>query len=212
MKRLGAWQRIVRRYRFAAVGAALVAAGLGQAVGQASATASAAVSFSVFAGATGTYTGLNLAKNLGFTAGADVTLRSRFGLYPSIEVRGTYPVDSGRSVGEKNILAGINLSRHLGRLEPYGDILAGRGELDFVNPFPNPTDTILYSQTASVVIAPGGGVNFRATDHFYGKADFQFERYETPVTTSGTIYSKAFTLGIAYHLPLGGLGHGLRFR
>jgi hypothetical protein len=65
-------------------------------------------------------------------------------------------------------------------------------------------------QTASTVISPGAGVNLFFSDHFAFKGDFQFQHYDSPVTTSGSVYSKAFTIGLVYRLPLGGLGHGRR--
>lgn len=190
----------------------VLAAGIsGHARGQATATATAGLQLSAFGGATGTYTGIGLGKNLSITAGADVTFRPFFfGLFPSVEVRGTFPVDKGSVAGEKNVLAGLVVARHLGRIQPYGDILVGRGELKFVKPYPNPADTEVYIQTASAVISPGAGANVFFTPNFALKGDFQFEHYESPVTASGAVYSKAFTLGVTYHLPFGGLGHGRR--
>lgn len=189
---------------------ALAGAGAERASAQALPTATAGVQFSVFGGATGVFTGVGLGKNLSITAGADATIRPFFTLFPSLEVRGTYPVDSGHVGGERNVLVGLKLARHLGRLQPYGDILAGRGEIKFSPPYPNPSDTIIYAQTASLVISPGAGVDYGLTEYLSFKGDFQFQRYEAPVTTSGYVYSKAFTLGITYRLPFGGLGHGRR--
>ena len=188
----------------------VVAGMAGSAFGQASATASAGLQLSVFGGATGVYTGVALGRNLSITAGADATFQPRFGLYPGIEVRGTYPVNSGSVDGEKNLLGGLVVGRHLGRIQPYGDILVGRGEIHFKTPYPNPTDTEVYIQTASTVISPGAGADVLLTDRFALKADFQFQHYESPVTASGAVYSKAFTLGLTYRLPFGGLGHGRR--
>ncbi len=190
----------------------VAAAGLsGSAWGQAGATATAGLQLSVFGGATGVYTGVGLGKNLSITAGADATFRPFRGLFPSVEVRGTYPVDSGALDGQKNILAGLTVGPHLSWIQPYGDILVGRGEIDFKTPYPNPQDTEVYVQTASAVLSPGAGANFFFSEHFAGKADFQFQHYSSPVTTSGSVYAKAFTLGLTYRLPLGGLGHGRRF-
>jgi len=165
---------------------------------------------SAFGGATGVYTGIGLAKNLSITAGVDATFRPLFGLFPSVEVRGTYPVDKGQIDAQKNVLGGLALGPHIGRIQPYGDVLVGRGEIDFVTPYPNPTDTELYVQTASTVISPGAGVNYFFSDHFALKGDFQFQHYESPVTASGSVYSKAFTIGLTYRLPFGGLGRGRR--
>ena len=180
------------------------------AYGQASATASASIGLSTFAGVSGVFTGIQLAKNLSVTAGADITFHPRFGLFPSAEVRGTYPVVTGSVGGERNILFGLNVSRHLNRLQPYGDLLGGLGEIKFNTPFPNTANTLVYSQVASPVVSPGGGMNYLVTDRFGVKADFQMQIYPNNPVTSGSIYSKSFTLGVTYRPYLGGLGHGRR--
>jgi len=191
--------------------AVLAVAGRSSAHGQAVPTATAGVQFSTFGGVTGAYTGVGLGRNLSITAGVDATFRPLFlGLYPSAEVRGTYPVDRGSVDGQKNVLGGLVLARHLGRLQPYGDILVGRGEVDYNPPRANPTGTALYVQTGSLVISPGAGCNVQLNEHFDFKGDFQLQRYSTPVEASGSTYAKDFTLGIVYRLPFGGLGHGRR--
>ena len=184
---------------------------LAQAHGQAVPTASAGIHFSAFAGVTGNYTGISLGRNLSITAGGDATFRSFFGLYPSLEVRGTYPVDSGHVDGQKNVVGGLVLSRHLDRLQPYGDILFGRGEIRYTPPLPDRGYTALYVQSVSNVISPGAGCDVLLTPHFGFKGDFQLQRYDSPVTTTGTAYSKAFTAGVVYQIGLGGLGRGRHF-
>jgi hypothetical protein len=69
---------------------------------------------------------------------------------------------------------------------------------------------VVYAQTASTVLSPGAGANLFLSDHFALKADFQFQHYQSPVTASGSVYAKAFTLGLTYRLPFGGLGHHRR--
>jgi hypothetical protein len=178
--------------------------------GQASPTAVAGVQLAAFGGVTGTFTGVGLGKNLAITAGVNATFRPIFGWFPGIEVRGTYPVNSGPIDGQRNVLGGLVFGRHIRWIQPYGDILVGRGEIKFVTPYPNPADTELYAQTASTVLSPGAGANLFVSDHFAVKADFQFQHYESPVTTSGSVYAKAFTIGLTYRLPFGGLGHQRR--
>jgi hypothetical protein len=193
--------------RFAGAGL-LILAGLGaaEAHGQATPTATAAVQFSGFGGVSGVYTGLGLGRNLSVTAGADMTLRSFYGLYPGVEVRGTYPVDDGSVDSQRNILGGLVVSRHLGNLQPYGDILFGRGQINYSPPYLNPAGTIYYVQSTSDVISPGAGVNYFVSNRLGFKGDFQFQRYLSPATPSGSVYSKSFTLGVVYRLNLGGLG------
>ena len=202
-----------RRALFFGVGmVVLTVAGLGRAGAQAVPTATAGMQISAFGGATGTFTGVGFGKNLGVTAGVDVTFRPLFTLFPSVEVRGTYPVDRGQVDGQKNVLGGLKLARHLGRLEPYGDVLFGRGEIDYRPPLANAADTILYQQTASSVLSLGAGCDVFLTDRLGFKGDFQFQKYESPVTASGNVFAKAFTVGVVYRLPFGGLGRGRSFR
>ncbi len=187
------------------------ALGLVRADGQALPTATESLTLSVFGGVNGTYTGILLGRDAGITAGIDAGVRPFFGWYPAIEVRGTYAFDHGSVDYQKNVLGGLVFSRHLfDRYQPYGDILVGRGQINFVQPYPNPQYTIEYLQTASTVISPGAGLNVQLTDHFSARGDFQFQHYDSPVTTSGSVYSKAFTIAIVYRIGFGGLGHGRR--
>jgi hypothetical protein len=183
----------------------------GRANGQALPTATESLTLSVFGGVNGTYTGIGLYKDAGITAGFDAGIRPFFGWYPAVEVRGTYAFDHGALDYQKNVLGGLVFSRHLyDRFQPYGDILVGRGQINFVHPYANPQDTIEYVQTASTVISPGAGLNVQLNDHFSAKGDFQLQHYDSPVTTSGSVYSKAFTIAVVYRIGFGGLGHGRR--
>ncbi len=170
---------------------------------QASPTASRALDLSAYAGLSGVYTGLETAKNLSITGGGNVEFRRFFGIHPAIEVRGMYPIKTGGLVSERNILGGIRVSHLFGRLNVYGDALFGRGELIYINGFIDPTGTIEYLQNPTNVLSGGGGVDFRLTDRFGIKADAQLQRYGTPVTSSGHLYSKPLTLAVVYHFNFG---------
>jgi opacity protein-like surface antigen len=174
---------------------------------QAMPTASRIFTLSAFGGATGTYTGLAGGKNLGITAGGDIGFKPFHSFYPSVEVRGTYPIDDGQVDSQKNILFGPKVERYYGSFRPYVDFFYGRGKIDYLNGgFPNPSGTLLYIDSVSNVFAAGGGLDITLTDHFAIKLDGQFQRYGTPVTTSGSLYSKPFTLGVVYRF--GGLYPG----
>jgi hypothetical protein len=166
---------------------------------QAFATASRPFSLSAFGGATGTWTGLDGGKNIGITAGGDIGFRPFHRFYPSAEVRGTYPVDNGQIDSQKNILFGIKVERYFGDLHPYGDFLYGRGKIIYENGgYPNPSGTLLYLDSVSNVFSGGGGLDVTLTQHFALKIDAQFQRYASPVTTSGSLYSKPITIGVVY--------------
>ncbi len=170
---------------------------------QAAPTASRAFDLSAFGGLSGVYTGLGDGKNLSITAGVDLGFRSFFGLHPALEIRGMYPVDSGQLVSEKNVVGGVKVYKTFRRFTPYGDILFGRGLIKYINGVNDPTDTFEYFQNPTNVLSGGGGVDFNLTDHFSVKADGQYQRYNSPVTTSGHLYSKPLTLGVVYKFNFG---------
>ncbi len=176
---------------------ALVTCSLAQ--GQAIPASTRPFSLSVFGGATGTFTGLDSGKNLGITAGADVNLKPFFRFYPSAEVRGTYPIDGGSVASEKNVLFGPRIERYYGNFRPYVDALYGRAKIVYENGgYPNTSLTLLYINSVSNVYSFGGGLNYTLTGHFALKVDGQFQHYSVPVNASGTIYSKAVTVGVVY--------------
>ncbi|NYF79175.1 hypothetical protein [Granulicella arctica] len=165
---------------------------------QADPTATQRLRLSAFGGATGTDTGLNSGKNIGITAGLDLGFRSFFSLRPSVEVRGTYPIDKGSVDSQKNFLGGLKVEERFGRFHPYADILFGRGQINYDGGYPNASNTLLVLRSVSNVISPGVGLDLDLTNHLAFKADAQIQRYETPVTTSGVLYSKPITLGVIY--------------
>jgi hypothetical protein len=155
---------------------------------------------SAFGGLTGTYTGLSGGKNLGITAGADLRVYDFHRYMVSGEVRGTTAIDGGVIDRQKDILAGVRVHRRFnGFIEPYADILIGRGKINYESGgYLNAAQTLVYSSSPSTVISPGGGVDLLMGEQFAVKLDAQFEHWDTPVNTSGTIYAKALTAGIVY--------------
>ena len=106
-------------------------------------TATQQMSLSAWGGVTGTLVNLpevingrpsNLftgGRNIGISAGVDLRVWQYHGILPSVEIRGTYPVDSGNAAGEENGMVGLKLERQFGRFHPYGDFLFGRGEIKY---------------------------------------------------------------------------------
>ncbi len=170
---------------------------------QALPTAERAISLSAFGMGTGTYTGIEGGKNLDITAGLDVGLRSFGPVRPVVELRGTYPVDSGRVVSEKNALLGLKIETLESlRIHPYGDFLFGRGEMHYAgNGFV--VGPIAYNYTSTNVFSFGGGVDLDLTAHYALKADYQLQSWSTPVTASSTAHPQAMSLGIIYRFNVG---------
>jgi hypothetical protein len=185
-------------FRIAVIAFALIACARIHA--QAKPTATEATSLSVFAGATGLYTGLSSGRNISFTAGIDYRILTIYGLEPSIEVRGTYPIDDGSVDAQQNFLAGIRISKPYRRFHPYGDVLYGRGEINYEGRgYITPDNRYIFQQSFSNVLAGGGGIDIDLAPSFALKADAQLWHQNVPVTASGTLNSTAITLGVVYH-------------
>ncbi len=154
---------------------------------------------SAFAAATGTYTNLAGGKNLGITAGADLTfLRFRL-VKPALEIRGTYPVDSGHIDSQKSFLLGPRVEYPLDRLHPYADFLVGRGQIDYLNGGFPVGCCLDYISSNTFIYSPGVGLDFDLSHFLAVKADAQFQHWNTPVTASGSINPTALSLGLVYN-------------
>ena len=166
---------------------------------QAIPAASRPFALSAFGGATGTFTGLAGGKNVGITAGFDITFKPYHSYYFSGEIRGTYPFDDGKVDSQRNFLYGVKVERYFNNLHPYVDFLYGRDKIDYESPgYPNPAGTLLYIDSVSNIFSVGGGLDYTLTGHFAIKIDGQFQRLGTPVTSSGSIYSGPITVGVVY--------------
>jgi len=172
------------------------------AFGQAAPAGTQQLQLSAFGGLTGTYIGFEGGKNLAITAGADVTYLGFRRFLPAFELRGTYPIDDGHISSEKNFLLGPKVTYPIGRLHPYADLLVGRGTLDYLNGgiiVITPNSALLYLSTNTFIFSPGVGLDYSLTHNIEAKVDGQFQHWNTPVTSSGSIYSKALTVGFVYN-------------
>ncbi len=170
---------------------------------QAEVTAARAISFTLFAGATGTRTGFGNTRNLSVTAGCDLDFQPANRLAFSLELRGTYPVDRGSLVAQKNILIGPRVRYQYRRFEPYANVLVGRGSLDFgPDGYLDPNHRLTYyTITDGNVFVGGGGLRYRMSDEWRVVVDLQEQRYATPVAASGHVMATAGTIGLAYTFP-----------
>ena len=171
--------------------------------GQASPTATRDVGLSAFGLLSGVDTGFNTSKNLSLTVGADIGLQPHWGLYPSLELRGTVPIASGDIASQKNFLAGIKVGRPYGRVTPYVNFLAGRAEFRYQNYPLTPDYSTYYIQSVSNLFSPGGGVDFAISNPLSLKLDGQVGLYSTPVTTSGRGVMTSGSVGLSYRFSFG---------
>ena len=148
------------------------------ALAQAISTASEMSRLSAFAGVSGVFTDILGGHNLSFTAGADLSFHRFWGVNPSAEFRGTIPFDSGSIAGESSLLGGIKFERPYGAFHPYGDVLVGRGAIEWQNGGFHPGD-ILYIRSTSMVYSAGGGVDMDVTGKWSAKLDLQYQFWPT---------------------------------
>lgn len=172
-------------------------------------TANKMLEISSFGALDGTYTGLSGGRNLGITAGVDLGIRSYHGFRPFLEGRGTYPIDGGQIDRQKNALGGVRVERQLlPSLRVYGDFLLGRGQIDYERGgYPSPDRRYLILSSTSNVYSPGAGAEYRLTQHVSGLVDVQIQRYDTPATASGTLWSKAMMVGARYRFDFNRHGY-----
>jgi hypothetical protein len=181
--------------------------GIGHA--QVAPTATQQLELSAFAGGTGTFTGLEGGKNLDITAGADLTFVGLRLVRPSIELRGSYPIDKGTISSQKGFLGGAKVEHPFGRLHPYVDFLIGRGEIDYgAGGFA--VGNVLYISSTSTIYSPGGGVDYNVARQIDLKADVQYQHWDTPVVASGVIHPVALTLGAVYRFDFNPRHHRSR--
>ena len=172
-------------------------------------TATQQLQLSAFAAGTGTFTDLEGGKNLGITAGADLTFLPLRFVRPSFEIRGTYPIDKGTISSQKNFLVGPNVEHAFGRLHPYVDFLIGRGGINY-GQGGFAVGNILFISSNSTIYSPGGGVDYNFTRRIDLKADLQYQHWDSPVVPSGVIHPVALSFGAAYRFDFNPRHHRSR--
>ncbi len=170
-------------------------------------TAIQRMQLSAFGGVSGVFTGLNGGKNFSLTTGVDLALPPLRFVRPTIEIRGTYPLDHGVIDSQKSILGGLRADFLLGRrIHPYADFLFGRGETHYGTGYP--FNNYEYILTTNYVYSPGVGLDYDLGSNFGVKVDGQYQRWSSAPTTSGIIYSKVGTVGLVYRFNFN--RHGMR--
>ena len=178
--------------------------------GQSLPTATKQLDLSTFVAGTGTFTDFRGGKNLAITAGADLTYLSLRLFRPSIEVRGTYPIDEGNINSQKSILAGPKVEHDFGRFHPYADFLVGRGEIDYLHDsltvcntnVPNIQQCYAFLSTNTTVYSPGGGLDYELGKGLAIKGDIQYQHWNAPTVpygVTGVVHPVAVSFGAVYH-------------
>lgn len=155
--------------------------------GQAVESANAGNSFiTVGGGASGFYLQYGERKNLGLTAWVDADTIRRFGF----EGEGRWlEYHQKANVHVETYLGGVRYHFNVNRFQPYAKALAGVGRFNF--PYN-------YAYGHYLVIAPGGGVDYRLTNRWSARADFEYQYW--PQFTYGAMSSVGGTIGIRFRV------------
>ena len=179
---------------------------------QAAPTAVRQIDFTAFGLVTGAFTGLasppggHQGRNLDITAGFDANLPSIYGVRPSLEIRGSYPIHDSNTDTQRELLGGVRAEYALHRLHPYGDFLIGGGHIDYGREdfgFITPSGLAITGYTTSTVLSPGVGVRYDLAHGFGAMADLQLQHWNSPVTESGHFFAKYLSAGVSYTFALG---------
>jgi len=145
--------------------------------------------FSIAAGATasGYQVQYGQQKLLGIAGVVDVDTRRRFGL----EAEGRWLMfNNPNQMQITTYMAGPRYHHSLGKFQVYGKGLVGIGQFTF--PYN-------YAQGNYLVIAPGGGVDYRWKRRIsFRLADFEYQIW--PQFTFGSMTSAGVSAGILYHI------------
>ncbi len=104
--------------------------------------------------------------------GAGFTVPHLHHIEPALDIRYTYLTN--QSVTETVFAGGLRLAYHAGRFHPYGDFLAGAGNIHFkeINPaYPD------YTHDNSLVYNYGGGADIDVTRTVALRFDFQEQHW-----------------------------------
>jgi len=136
-----------------------------------------------------TWTQFNGGRNTGITPGANLIFRPFFGISPSVEVRATFPINSGTQLGLESGLGGLGLTTHFRRYHPYLNALVGIGKPKFVNTFNGYSNTnlLIYQFDLGTDINtpfPGFAIRAEAATQHWNIANSYNNGIFTPITVS----------------------------
>lgn len=137
-------------------------------------------------GASGYYVQYGERKIGGLSAWVDADTIRRFG----VEGEGRWlEYHQTADVHVETYMIGPRYHFDIGRFQPYVKGLAGAGRFNF--PYN-------YAYGHYLVIAPGGGVDYRLSRHWSARADFEYQYW--PQFTFGPMSSVGGTVGLRYRI------------
>jgi hypothetical protein len=161
-------------------------------------TATQRLQLSTFLIATQTSSGFQGAKNFDITSGGDLTLLTLRYFNAGVELRGSYPIQSGSVIGQKSILAGLKLEYPKSIFRPYADLLVGRGRISYVGGG-YIAGTVKYIRSDSAVLSTGIGCDLYFTHRLAMRVDIQHQSWDSPAASSGRITPGLVSVGGTYN-------------
>lgn len=161
-------------------------------------TATQRLQLSTFLVATETSAGFQGAKNFDITSGTDLTVLTLRYFNTGVELRGSYPIQSGSVISQKSFLVGPKIDYPNGRFRPYVDLLVGRGRISYLDGG-YISGTVKYIRSDSAVLSPGIGCDLYFTHRVAMKVDIQYQSWESPASSSGRITPGVVSVGGTYN-------------
>jgi opacity protein-like surface antigen len=123
-------------------------------------------------------------ENIGLTGYVDADSARRFG----VEAEGRWlDYHQSHNIHAETYLAGLRYHFDVGRFQPYVKGLAGLGRFNF---------SYNYAYGRYFVLAPGGGIDYRLSERWSARADFEYQYW--PQFTFGAMSSPGATVGVRY--------------
>ncbi|MFC6645350.1 porin family protein [Granulicella cerasi] len=154
----------------------------------------------VFLTGTLTHTGF-VGSDRGLTGGVNYSLRHIFGFEPAAELRATTSLFSASDAAhERSFFLGPVVRRRIGRFEPYGDFLWGRGTITYPGTYLYEDNQ--YVRTAGGTHEYGGGLGIRLNDLWSLKFDIQQQHWNVPVLPTGQTFARSASFGVTRRFGL----------
>jgi opacity protein-like surface antigen len=80
--------------------------------------------------------------------------------------------------------------RHFRRVQPYAKFIVSEGSVDFIS------SSLTYSHDTRMVMAPGGGLEYRMFGPLWARVDYEYQDWGTLLHE--TLTPSGFTFGVSY--------------
>jgi len=103
------------------------------------------------------------------------------------------PPRSGQAnTKEDTVGGGFIYGRYMRNFHPYVKGIVSQGSIDFITASPT------YSHDTRIVLAAGGGIEYRIYRPIWVRADYEYQTWGSLFSTNTTLTPQGFTVGISY--------------